>query len=440
MKYAYPQDPTHAVSAIRRYDESSDSATSQSSLERQQDIAVVGETVPFLFCHRFDWGGSYGTNGGVWISPRLIQLGITETDLSMMYLLSQGKVTGASVNSTYWGYQLLRSVDSSATMQTSYESVPSNLDLDYDPGGSLSWTTTNTSAGPNLNSNSGSFNTADKCIKMVVTFSPTITVEGSGTIIGGESGTWWVDQKGFSDQYWNTYSSNFSDAPGYQNSPDWNNWQNEMGNCYNRGRKVKSPNSPTYGTIYYRSYLEFQRKHKQASWSQTSRVRYNYAVINTETNQTVKSGTHYIVHGSSSTLTIDNLPAAKYRLEFSDLYKERDKAYSTHTIPSLGSNAHPGNVRSAWDRVPNISGPPSGYQEHTNPGSETQNITSTVVQTLYNQIDFPDLPGGDQQVVGGLSDLTMMGIRGDVLQLRPQEGPDYFLQSHIFLSYGAHVK
>ena len=29
MKFAYPQDPTHAVSAIRRYDESSDSATSQ---------------------------------------------------------------------------------------------------------------------------------------------------------------------------------------------------------------------------------------------------------------------------------------------------------------------------------------------------------------------------------------------------------------------------
>ena len=44
MKYAYPQDPTHAVSAIRRYDESSDSSTSQSALERQQDIAVVGET------------------------------------------------------------------------------------------------------------------------------------------------------------------------------------------------------------------------------------------------------------------------------------------------------------------------------------------------------------------------------------------------------------
>ena len=148
MKYAYPQDPTHAVSAIRRYDESSDSSTSQSSLERQQDIAVVGETVPMIFCHRFDWGGQLGTNGGVWISPRLIQLGIEQTDLSMMYLLSQGKVTGLKTDNTYWGYSKLKSRDPSAQMCYAYESVPSCLDLDYDPGGSLSWTTTQTSGGP----------------------------------------------------------------------------------------------------------------------------------------------------------------------------------------------------------------------------------------------------------------------------------------------------
>ena len=92
MKYAYPQDPTHAISAIRRLDESSDSSTSQSNLERAQDIAVVGETVPMIFCRRFNWGGQLGENGGVWVSPRLIQLGIKQFDLNMMYLLSQGRV------------------------------------------------------------------------------------------------------------------------------------------------------------------------------------------------------------------------------------------------------------------------------------------------------------------------------------------------------------
>lgn len=49
MKFAYPQDPTHAVSAMRRFDEASDAATQQSDLERKQDIATVGETVPVIF-------------------------------------------------------------------------------------------------------------------------------------------------------------------------------------------------------------------------------------------------------------------------------------------------------------------------------------------------------------------------------------------------------
>ena len=189
MKYAYPQDPTHAVSAIRRLDESSDSSTSQSNLERQQDIAVVGETVPMIFCHRFDWGGQLGTNGGVWISPRLIQLGVETTNLSMMYLLSQGKVTGLKTDNTYWGYSKLKSRDPSAQMCSAYESVPSCLDLDYDPGGSLSWTTTQTSGGPSLSGESGTFSTADNCVKLVVTFSSDIRVQGSGTIISGYSGS-----------------------------------------------------------------------------------------------------------------------------------------------------------------------------------------------------------------------------------------------------------
>ena len=104
MKYAYPQNPTHAVSAIKRFDESSDSSTSQSNLERAQDIAVVGETVPLIFCERKTWSSALGVNGGVWLSPRLIQLGIRQTDLSMMYLLSQGEVSAISRDKTFWGY------------------------------------------------------------------------------------------------------------------------------------------------------------------------------------------------------------------------------------------------------------------------------------------------------------------------------------------------
>jgi hypothetical protein len=49
MKFAFPQDPTHAVSAMRRIDEAADTGAGQSNLERQQDIAVVGQTVPLIF-------------------------------------------------------------------------------------------------------------------------------------------------------------------------------------------------------------------------------------------------------------------------------------------------------------------------------------------------------------------------------------------------------
>ena len=115
MRYAYPQDPTHAVSAIRRVDEATDAATQQSDLERKQDIATVGETVPLLFCDRSDFGNQQGVNGGVWVSPMLIQLGIQQDRLSMMYLLSQGEVTGVSKDDVFWGYSKLDDKDSSSS-------------------------------------------------------------------------------------------------------------------------------------------------------------------------------------------------------------------------------------------------------------------------------------------------------------------------------------
>ena len=114
MKYAYPQNPTHAVSAIKRYDESADSSTSQANLERPQDIAVVGETVPLIFCERKDWGGELGENGGIWLSPRLVQLGVRQTDLSMMYLLSQGQVSAVDREKTFWGYNKIGDVEPDA--------------------------------------------------------------------------------------------------------------------------------------------------------------------------------------------------------------------------------------------------------------------------------------------------------------------------------------
>ena len=427
MKYAYPQDPTHAVSAIRRYDESSDSSTSQSNLERQQDLAVVGETVPMIFCHRFDWGGDLGTNGGVWISPRLIQLGIETTNLSMMYLLSQGKVDGLKTDNTYWGYSKLTSRDPSAEMCYAYEAVPSCLDLDYDPGGSLSWTTTQTSSGPSLSGSGGSFSTAANCIKLVISFNSNIVVQGSGQIVGGYGGYTTL----FSSPYLNTIGCVDMGGvviitAGTQQSCTQSLWN----------QPPSRTNSVQNGIVH--KYYEFSTLHKFASWTQQSEVRFNWAVRNIENMQVVKSGSIWIQNGVQS-LTIDNLPQGQYQLEFTDLYKERNAGYSTYSIPDPGTNAC--NWSSYWSSARSQgSGPSSGFRRHTNPGSETQNITTTITQTIYNQIDFPDLPGGDQQVVGGLSDLTMVGIAGNITVLRPQDGPDYFIQSHIFVEQGIDVE
>ena len=73
------------------------------------------------------------------------------------------------------------------------------------------------------------------------------------------------------------------------------------------------------------------------------------------------------------------------------------------------------------------------------PGNGSLSGTSQATEVVYNTLDFPDLPGGDQQIVGGLSDLTMFGIRGNINLLRPDDGPDYFLQSHVFVEAGVRV-
>ena len=179
------------------------------------------------------------------------------------------------------------------------------------------------------------------------------------------------------------------------------------------------------------------KHHRQASWNQTSEVRVRYLVYRASDNALVKSGYQWIRHGATS-LTITGLSPHQYRVVFDSLYKERNKPYSTATIPN--PNGSMSNFWNSYNASYPTSGPSSGFYRHTNPGSETQSISSSITQTIYNKIEFPDLPGGDQQLVGGLSDLTMTGIRGNILKLRPQDGPDYFMQSHVFVEQGIEVQ
>ena len=409
MKYAYPQNPTHAVSAIKRIDESSDSSTSQSNLERQQDIAVVGETVPLIFCERKDWGGDAGTNGGIWISPRLIQLGVKEFSLSMMYLLSQGKITGLTIDKVFWGYNKLADVDETATVELAYEQVPSNLSLDYDPGGSLSWTTTRTFAGPDLGrvGSTQTIQTGSKVIKLTLQCTVDSYQSGAYAYVTSDGGSYCGREGNF------------------------DNCSNDIYYHKNYGGNPYSDVVSLYGSTrcYYTSTWN-----RYASWSANIKQFQEIQVFD-QSGTLVKEFKQTLTQGAN-TITIDGLPADKYTVQIKNYGDPWDLTLpSAYVGSSGGCTTHNQVVRATNTR------PPSGSVNRGYQGSDTSvsTVTTTVVETVYNELQFPDLPGGDQQIVGGLSDLTMLGISGDILKLRPDEGPDYFLQAHVFVETGIEV-
>ena len=73
--FVYPQGPSPAISRLKRVDENA-SATEPGSLDSQQQVAVIGETIPLIFGKRAD------DLGGVWTQPRLIQIGLKDNAFS----------------------------------------------------------------------------------------------------------------------------------------------------------------------------------------------------------------------------------------------------------------------------------------------------------------------------------------------------------------------
>ena len=190
MKYAYPQNASQAIDAIRRQDELSDIAGREQQLDKRQEVASIGDTVPLIFCKRFDIGGGYGDVGGVWISPNLLQIGLDQTDVSLMYLLSQGKLAGIDSN-LYWGDEKLSDAEPNASSCIAYEQVPGCVDLSYEPGSTVSWDETFRESGPN---GVGSITTQDNTTQISVVFDPSIFQQAEDWLVGGYSGTFGVDR------------------------------------------------------------------------------------------------------------------------------------------------------------------------------------------------------------------------------------------------------
>jgi hypothetical protein len=436
VKYAYPQNPTHAVSAIKRYDESSDSSTSQANLERAQDIAVVGETVPLIYCDRKDWGGELGVNGGVWLSPRLIQLGVRQTDLSMMYLLSQGQVSAIDRAKTFWGYSKIGDVDPDSEVCTAYEDVPACLDLDYDPGGSINWTEIINRPGPGPSQSGFTYSTqTDKAVKVTLNFSVDCQVTFSGAIVCGAdwSNTW--------SEGWRPDSNRGSCTMGgdwLEKRKDYAESGASSGDYYrNKGFNVqvidsyeRNPRCTSDGISYNKTFLVTTAgMNKNAALYFTSGVLYNWSVVSETDGSVLQQGQQWLNHGSN-TFEVDGLPPDKYQIQFSTAQFGWTGA-SSYCLLSPSENMP--------QQVAAYQNASMGYSSSA-PGNGSLSGTSQATEVVYNTLDFPELPGGDQQIVGGLSDLTMFGIRGNVNLLRPEDGPDYFLQSHVFVEQGIQVE
>ena len=162
----------------------------------------------------------------------------------------------------------------------------------------------------------------------------------------------------------------------------------------------------------------------------TSGVLYDWTVTKTIDGTVVQQGQQWINDGNN-VFEVDGLPPDSYQIQFvaSQLGWNPDATAYCIITPNPDMVA----------QIASYDGWNAGYSQSA-AGNGSLGGTTQATEVIYNTLDFPDVPGGDQQIVGGLSDLTMFGIRGDITLLKPVDGPDYFLQSHVFVEQGVQVE
>ena len=418
----YPQDASSAISGVLRQDEKSDAAQ-QSDLASKQLLGTIGETIPLAFALRRN------DVGGAWVSPHLIQLGIKQTDMSLLYVLSQGKVSQPSINNVFYGYTGFNTVKD-GQICAGYQALPPCVSLDYNPGGSTSWDTTISYEGPRLPNagNVAEFTTrSSKCAKLAFTIGGTCTVSPPSGPYVAENEYLRRDQ---TETGWRVLTS--YDWKWRKTIWDWQTFQIPVELILNGTQCIGRTN-----TIFDRGIaLTFY-----------SEARFNVKVINTQTGAVAYTNSIWVPNGGT-TLTIDGLPPAQYRVVFSDKYTERGYVPPTltpkQTIVGASNPAQPWfhyaeNVPHAWLHQNEIL-KLNGQFRRNAAGSvnESFNIAG-VIETVRTTISFPSVPGGDNQQQGGYTDLTLLGARGHYDSLRPADGPQQFTQIHAFLTEGVQV-
>jgi hypothetical protein len=422
MNRVYPQDASNSISGVLRQDEKSD-GTQQSDLAGKQQLGTLGETIPLAFALRRN------DKGGTWVSPHLIQLGIKQTDISLLYVLSQGRVSEPVITNVFYGYAGFNTI-TNGQICSGYQALPPCVSLDYNPGGSTSWDTTVSYSGPGLPSagNTSEFTTrTETCVKITLTISGTCTVSPPG-------GSYVVN--------------NFHLSPGVvgYGDPSGSAVASQLFFAwYEAG--ISNEFDPR-GVLICRTDTIFNRS---VDLSIRSEVRYDYQVWDVKANAIVRSGQVWVPDGGT-TLSIESLPSAQYKLVLSSFYAERSHTLATFVPQPHGYRPGPGyadreasqyennaiNGRLAWAHQNRLQAQNGTFMRNI-AGSSNQSFKVEVLETVRTTLNFPTVPGGSNQQQGGYTDLTLLGARGHYDSLRPADGPQQFTQIHAFLTEGVQV-
>ena len=463
--YVYPQGPSAPISRLKRVDEQA-SANEATKLDVQQEVAIIGETIPLIFGKRVTYTNSDGnevTHGGCWTTPRLIALGLTNGKFSLMYVLTQGRLVNLPIADVKYGSTKLEEIDGNS-LCLAYQQIPDCVDIEYTPGGSLGWESQIISSGPSLalDQSEGKLatwtSTTSKCIAIAFNFSGLITVSGSGSYV--------------TDLKYSAYNSSGQlvtvssiQSISLGTGPSGHAWPNSLSEplayvqdsysgsvdfgLYTNGQIQPSQDAGyPYGKIYDQSATAG----RSVSWTAYSYRTWNYRVVNDDTDEIVKTGSIKLGGFSiAQTLAIQGLTPAKYRVEFYGTSALRThapavytasmiKTVSTYRIevgngPASSAGAammnHQDDIVAAYNNklVENIQ------------GNESVNVSAAeVFERVYDELEFPDAPGSGEVVNAGYRNLTLVGITGTTSALRPVTGPDYFLQLHCFCREGIYVK
>jgi len=423
MNKVYPQDASNSISGVLRQDEKSD-GTQQSDLAGKQQLGTIGETIPLAFALRRN------DKGGTWVSPHLIQLGIKQTDISLLYVLSQGRVSQPAIANVFYGYAGFNTI-TNGQICSGYQALPPCVSLDYNPGGSTSWDTTVSYGGPGLPSagKTSEFTTrSSTCVKLAFTLTGECTVsppsgnyvtERAGYFVPGQSTYGWPNPGKYDPLYRQTV------------------WQwASYGIPVEFANQAQTQVIGKTDTIFNRSIAVTLR----------SEVRWSVHVNNVATGALVYANTFWVPDGGT-TFAIDNLPPAQYKVTFFDRYSERGSALGSYwPVAGYQPNGDPDpwyqyahNGIKAWQHQNSILALNGTFRRDIAGNANESLSISGIMETVRNTLNFPSLPGGNNQQQGGYTDLTLLGARGHHDSLRPAEGPQQFTQIHAFLTEGVQV-